>query len=75
MEKHSKVGLVAGSIVFVVNMAENIFHYSIGKQNGNGNGDGRMKLYMPTPNEFGKMIITSLVAGVIVGFVTRNISK
>jgi len=75
MKKHSKAGLVAGSIVFVVNMTENIFHYSVGKQNGNNNTDGKIKLHMPTTKEFGKMIITSLVAGLIVGYVTRNISK
>jgi hypothetical protein len=73
MNKHSKVGFVAGGIVFIVNMTENIFHYSIGKQNGNGNK--RLKLYMPTTEELGKMVVTSLVAGVIVGLVTKNISK
>jgi hypothetical protein len=73
MNNNSKIGLVAGSVVFVVNMTENIFHYSIGKQNGNG--DKKLKIHMPTTSELGKMVATSLVAGLIVGFVTKNISK
>lgn len=73
MKKHHKIGIVAGSVVFFVNMGENILHYSIGKNNGNGNDS--FKVYLPTAKELLQMTGTSIVAGLIVGFATKHISK
>lgn len=73
MNKHQKIGLVTGSVVFVVNMTENIFHYNVGKQNGNGSA--KFTYHIPTKKELTKMAITSILAGVIVGFVTKTVSN
>jgi hypothetical protein len=73
MNKHQKIGLITGSVVFVVNMTENIFHYNVGKQNGNGSA--KFTYHIPTKKELTKMAITSILAGVIVGFVTKTVSN
>jgi hypothetical protein len=73
MNKHQKIGLITGVVVFVVNMAENIFHYNVGKQNGNGSK--KFKYNIPTNKELTKMTLTSVIAGVLVGSITKNISK
>jgi hypothetical protein len=73
MNKHQKIGLITGGVVFIVNMAENIFHYNVGKQNGNGSK--KFTYHIPTKKELTKMAITSILVGVIVGVVTKNISK
>jgi hypothetical protein len=73
MNKHSKIGLITGSVVFVVNMTENIFHYNVGKQNGNGSS--KFTYHIPTNKELTKMAFTSVIAGVLVGYITKNISK
>ena len=73
MNKHQKIGLITGSVVFVLNMTENIFHYNVGKQNGNGSA--KFTYHIPTKKELTKMAITSILAGVIVGFVTKTVSN
>lgn len=69
MKKHHAVGLIAGGTVFVINMVENIVHYSIGKQNGSGK---KFKLSVPTGKEILLMVGTSIVAGVIAGYITKK---
>jgi hypothetical protein len=54
-------------------MTENIFHYNVGKQNGNGSK--KFTYHIPTKKELTKMAITSILAGVIVGFVTKTVSN
>jgi hypothetical protein len=73
MNKHSKIGLITGGVVFVVNMTENIFHYNVGKQNGNGSS--KFTYHIPTKKELAKMAFTSIIAGVLVGYITKNVSK
>lgn len=71
MKLYNKAGLISGTLVFVVNMTENMLHYSIGKENGNGKN--RFKFHFPETNDLLKMVGTSIIAGVIVGVVTKNI--
>jgi hypothetical protein len=73
MNRLQKIGLITGSVVFFVNMTENIFHYNVGKQNGNGSS--KFTYHIPTNKELTKMAITSILAGVMVGVITKNISR
>jgi len=71
MKLHNKAGLISGTLVFVINMTENILHYSIGKENGNGKG--RFKFHFPENKDLMKMVGTSIIAGLVVGLVTKKL--
>lgn len=71
MKLHNKAGLISGGLVFIINMTENMLHYSIGKTNGNG--DEKFKFHFPEKNDLIKMIGTSIIAGFVVGFITKKI--
>ena len=68
----TKIGVITGVTVFTINMIENIVHYSIGKENGNGN---LFKFHFPEKTELLKMVGTSFFAGFLVGSLTKLISK
>ena len=71
MQAHQRMALTTGTIVFVVNMTENIIHYSYGKQNGNE--EKTFKFQIPQKNDLLKMIGTSIVAGFLVASLTKLI--
>lgn len=71
MKPHQRLALTTGAIVFVTNMTENIIHYSYGKQNGSD--DKSFKFHFPENHELLKMIGTSIIAGYLVGTLTKYI--
>jgi len=68
MSNSKNIALLTGVVVFSINTLENVFHYNIGKQNGEA-----FKFHLPTRGEFGKIILTSVLAGILVGFFVRKI--
>jgi hypothetical protein len=71
MKNHQKIGTVAGVTVFLVNILENTVHYNIGRKNG----DDKFKFHIPNKKDAAYIILISILAGLIVGAITKEYSK